>query len=191
MYNLYQSQLRKDIQHNVYRNPTFTVQLFGKEYFGVIKPKKIGPFTLQRCQIMGVELPDDQKYVRSEIAKLKNKFRKKCFFFQWGIINDILTFENSRHKCDEFKEDMKAFRLGLQHTLQLDYGITPAFRENMPMAGIAYDTTKSDEVLLKDMNESCRKRIKKAIAGGMEYRIVGEDQYDEFFIKWQNTADAK
>jgi hypothetical protein len=68
-------------------------------------------------------------------------------------------------KCDEFKEDMKEFRIGLQKVLQIDYKLMPAFRENMPTAGIIYDTTKSDEELLKDMNESCRKRIKKAIAG--------------------------
>jgi hypothetical protein len=37
-------------------------------------------------------------------------------------------------KCDEFKEDMKTFRLGLQNVLQLDYSILPAFRENMPTA---------------------------------------------------------
>jgi len=33
MHNLYQSKLRKDIQHEIYRNPTFTVEFFGKEYF--------------------------------------------------------------------------------------------------------------------------------------------------------------
>lgn len=77
MYNLYQSNLRKNIQQNVYDNPTFTVQLFGKPYFGTIKAKKIGPWTLQRYQLMGVELPGDKKYVRTEIAQLKKKFRKK------------------------------------------------------------------------------------------------------------------
>ena len=140
---------------------------------------------------MGIELPDDKEYVQKELAKLRKNFRGKCFFFQWGIINDIITFENSRHKCDEFKEDMKAFRLGLQNLLQLDYSITPAFRENMPTAGIIYDTTKSDDELLKDMNESCRKRIKKSIAGGMEYHIVDKKDYEIFFAKRQKTADSK
>ena len=41
MYNLYQSKLRKDIQHEIYRKPMFTVEIFGKEYFGSIKEKKI------------------------------------------------------------------------------------------------------------------------------------------------------
>ncbi len=169
----------------------FTVQLFGKEYFWTIKTKKIWPRKLQRYQIMGVELPSDKKYVRDEIANLKKKFRGKCFFFQLGIINEIISFENSHQKCDECKEDMKAFRLGLQKVLQLDYGVVPAFRENMPTASIVYATTKSDDELLKDMNDSCRKRVKKAIAGGMQYRIIDTKDYQTFFAKWQKTANIK
>ena len=169
----------------------FTVELFGKEYFGSIKEKKIGPWKLTWYQVMGVELPSDKEYVRSEIAKLKNKFRNKCFFLQLGIINDIVVFENSSQKCDEFKDDMKEVRLGLENVLHSDYGLEIAFRENMPTAGIIYDTTKSDEELLKDMNESCRKRIKKSIAGGMEYRIVEKKDHEAFFAKRQKTADNK
>ena len=191
MYNLYQSQLRKDIQQELYRKPTFTLELFGKEYFGTIKEKKIGPRKLQRYQIMGVELPSDKEYVHSEIAQLKKHFRKKCFFFQLGCSNEIINFENSTQRSEEFKEDMKAIRGGLQGFLDSNYGLKTAFRENMPTAGIVYDVTKSDEELLRDMNESCRKRIKKGISGGLEYRIIDKHKYEEFFAKRQKTADIK
>jgi len=145
----------------------------------------------RRYQVMGIELPEDKEYVQKELANLKKKFRGKCFFVQLGIINDIITFENNTQKCDEFKDDMKIFRLGLQKVLKLDYNLTPACRENMPTASITYDTKKSDEELLKDMNESCRKRTKKAIAGGMEYSLVEKKDYETFFSKRQKTADAK
>jgi lipid II:glycine glycyltransferase (peptidoglycan interpeptide bridge formation enzyme) len=167
------------------------VEIFGKQYFGTIKVKKIGPWKLQRYQIMGVELPSDVAYVRSEVEKIKKQFRKKCFFFQWGITNEILSFENSVQKSEEFREDMKAVRRGLTTILHDEYGLKTAFRENMPTAGIVYDTTKSDEELLKDMNESCRKRIKKSIAGGMQYAIIEEKEYETFFAQRQKTADAK
>jgi len=113
---------------------------------------------------MGIELPSDQDYVRSEIAELRKKFRNKCFFFQMGIINEIVSFENSTNKSEEFRQDLKDIRLGLQDILHSNYGIKTAFRENMPMASIIYNVTKSDDELFKDMNESCRKRIKKAIS---------------------------
>ncbi|MFA6256439.1 MAG: GNAT family N-acetyltransferase [Candidatus Absconditabacterales bacterium] len=191
MYNLYQSQLRKDIQHEIYRKPMFTVELFSKKYFGTIKIKKFGPFTTRRYQIMGVQLPDDEKYVQKELANLRKKFRNKGIFLQLGIINEIVSFENITNKCEEFRQDMRDFRIGLQKILYSNFSLKIAFRENMPTAGIIYDVTKSDEELLKDMNESCRKRTKKAIAGGMQYRIIDKNNHEEFFAKRQETADAK
>ncbi len=191
MHNLYQSKLRKDIQHEIYRNPTFTVEFFGKEYFWTIKTKKIWPFTTQRYQIMGVQLPDDKEYVHREISKLKKHYTWKWILFQLGIVNEMISFENSENKCEEFREDMKEIRIGLQNCLHSDYSLKTAFRENMPTAWITYDVTKSDEELLKDMNESCRKRVKKSIAAWLEYQIVGEHQYEEFFIKRKQTADTK
>lgn len=191
MYNLYQSKLRKDIQGTIYRNPICTVELFGKEYFWTIKTKKFWPFTTRRYQIMGVELPDDKEYIQKEVAKLKKSFRKKWIFFQWWIINEIVSFENSMKRCPEFDQDMCDFRWWLQKNLEESFGLKTAFRENMPTAGIVYDTTKSDEELLKDMNDSCKKRIKKAIVGGMQYRILDETSHQVFFAKRQKTADAK
>lgn len=32
-YNLYQTQIRKDIQSNVYHKEHFTMRVFGKDYF--------------------------------------------------------------------------------------------------------------------------------------------------------------
>ena len=94
-------------------------------------------------------------------------------------------------RCPEFDQDMHDFRVLLQKNLEETYGLQTAFRENMPTASIVYDTTKTDEELLKDMNDSCKKRVKKAIAGGMEYRILDETNHQEFFAKRQKTADAK
>lgn len=189
--NLYQSQLRKDIQHEVYRKPMFTVEIFGKKYFWSIKEKKFWLFNLSRYQIMGVELPDDETYVQKELAKLKKSFRNTWIFVQLGITNEIVHFDNSMKRCPEFDKDMYDFRIGLQKTLHHNYGLKTAFRENMPNAGIMYDTTKSDEELIKDMHESCRKRVKKAIIGGMEFRLIDKHFYAEFFEKRQLTAGAK
>ena len=191
MCNLYQSQLRKDVQKEVYRNPTFTAKIFGKEYFWTIKEKKIGPWKLQRYQIMGVELPSDKEYVRSEIAKIKKHFRKKWIFFQWWCSNEIVSFDNISHKSIEFNDDMKEMRTHLQNLLCSDYGIKTAFRENMPTASIVYEVNKTDEELLKEMNESCRKRIRKAISQGLVYRTVEKKDYETFFAKRQKTADKK
>jgi len=76
----------------------------------------------------------------------------------------MVRFENANHIAPEFAHDMREIRLGLRKNLCSKYGLKSSFRENMPQAGIIYDVTKSDEELLKDMNESCRKRVKKSIS---------------------------
>jgi uncharacterized protein YcgL (UPF0745 family) len=77
MYNLYQSQLRKDIQTIVYEKPSFTVKLFGKDYFAIRKTKNFGPIKADRIQIMGVELPTDREYVTTELKRVKKELSKQ------------------------------------------------------------------------------------------------------------------
>ncbi|HPK28183.1 MAG TPA: hypothetical protein PKX34_03140, partial [Candidatus Absconditabacterales bacterium] len=77
MYNLYQSNLRKDIQTKIYNKPHFTINLFGKDYFGLVKEKNIGPFKTKWLQIMGVEFPTDKDYIKSELKKLAQKYKKE------------------------------------------------------------------------------------------------------------------
>lgn len=73
-----------------------------------------------------------------------------------------MRFDN-KNVLSDFKHDMKEVRMGLRMLMKDEYELETSFRENMPQAGIIYDVTKSDEELLKDMNESCRKRVKKSI----------------------------
>ncbi len=191
MYNLYQSQLRKDIQQVIYRKPTFTMELFGKEYFWTIKTKKIWPFTTKRYQIMGVELPVDKKYVYSELLKLKKHFKGKGIFFQLGLVNEIISFENVSHRSEEFKEDMMQMRLNLQEFLCSNYGFEVAFRENMPNSDIIIDVSKPDEQLLNEMNSWSRQRIKKALSKEIKFWMASPDQYELFYKKRVETSGDK
>ena len=165
MYNLYQSQLRQDIQTIVYERPSMTVNIFGKDYFAIIKPKKIGPIKAQWIQIMGVELPTDREYVIAEIKRVKKELSKKQtnILLQLGIVNEMISFENVSHRSDDFQLDMKHMRLNLQNFLQKHYKFKVAFRENMPMSDIIIDVSKPDDQLLQEMNSGSRQRIKKAI----------------------------
>lgn len=191
MYNLYQSQLRKDIQQEIYRKPTFTVTLFGKQYFGTIKTKRFGPFKLQRYQIMGVELPSDQAYVQTELAQLKKNFKGKGIFFQLGLVNEIISFENVSHRSEEFTQDMAQMRINLQDFLCTTYGFTVAFRENMPNSDIIIDLSKTDEQLLNEMNSGSRQRIRKAMSKQIEFGMASPDQYPLFYKKWVETSGVK
>jgi len=192
-YNFYQSKLRRDIQEIVYQKPVFTVDLFGKEYFGTIKTKKIWPIKTQRYQVMWVVLPDDKEFVCKEIKKLKHKFsdKKTNIFFQLWLINEIISFENVSHRSESFKDDMKQMRLNIRHYLCHTYHLKNSFRENMPQSNILIDLSKTDEQLMDEMNSGCKDRIKKAIKKWIEFGMATPDQYKLFYDKWIETSSDK
>lgn len=192
MYNLYQSQVWKDIQTQVYHKPTFTINLFGKEHFGIIKRKKIWPFQIQRFQIMWVELPNDKQLVIKEINRIREEY--KAFgniSFQLGLSNEIISFENVSHRSDTFKQDMKQMRLNIRDYICHTYWLNLAFRENMPQSDIIYDITKTDEELYAEMNSWCKERIKKATKKWVQFSIASPDQYKLFYDKRYETAGGK
>jgi len=193
MYNLYQSQLRKDIQTIVYKKDSMTISIFGKEYFAIRKPKSFGPIKAEWIQIMGVELPSDKEYVKEELKRVKKELSKKgkIIMLQLGIINEMITFENTSHRSDTFPRDMKHMRLNLQHFICKHYGLKVAFRENMPNSNIIIDLSKPDDQLLMEMNASARQRIKKAFGKKIEFGMAPPDQYKSYYDKRLQTSGNK
>jgi len=185
--------LRKDIQTKIYEKPCFTINLFGKEYFWLIKEKKIWPFKTRWLQIMWIDLPTDKDYVRKELANLKKKYSKEkgVIFVQLCLLNEIIRFENVWIRTGNFSEDMKNMRLSIRKQMFDNYWLEVAFRENMPQANIIYDITKSDEELISEMNSGCKERIKKAIKKWIEFGVASPDQYELFYDKWKELWGAK
>lgn len=193
MYNLYQSKLRRDIQTIVYKRPSMTITIFGKEYFALIKDKKFWPIKSQWIQIMGVELPSDKEYVKQELLRVKKELSTKRtnIMLQLGIINEMISFENVSHRSESFQDDMKHMRLNLQKFICKNYKLKVAFRENMPMSDIIIDLSKTDEQLLKEMNSWAQSRIKKALKKEIEFGMAGPDQYKLFYDKRVETSGDK
>ncbi|HMT27397.1 MAG TPA: hypothetical protein PKD96_03765, partial [Candidatus Absconditabacterales bacterium] len=88
--------MRKNLNETVYGNKIFQAVLLGKNYRGVIKEQKRGPFVFKWFQILGVEFGADLgnlKKLRQELTELKKKLAsdRKCLFLQLGIIDPIAT----------------------------------------------------------------------------------------------------
>jgi len=58
---------------------------------------------------------------------------------------------------------MRSIRINIRQFISSNFDLKLAFRENMPQSNIVYDVTKSDEILLSEMNSGCKERVKKAI----------------------------
>lgn len=193
MYGLYQSPIRRSLQADIYRKPHGFIYLFGKEYFYLIKEKKVWPFTFREFQVMGIEIPDDRSKVREELKKVKHYFGKKWgnICFQFGIINEITSFDNYRARSQDIIGKVRGMRLQKRATIIKQTGLKLAFKENMPQSTITIKLAKSDEELLAEMNSGCADRVKKAIKKGVKVRLWTERDDAVFFEKRQNTAWGK
>ncbi len=125
----------------------------------------------------------NKQEVLEEIQHIKHSFKNKWnnAFFQLGLVNEMISFDNVSHRSEEFKADMKQMRLNLQKFIGETYGVKTAFRENMPQSDIIIDLSKTDEQLLSEMNSGCKQRIKKATGKGLEFHVASPDQYDSFY----------
>lgn len=139
---------------------------------------------------MGLEIPDDRNKVREELAKVKHYFGKQWgnIFFQFGIVNEITSFDNARAREQDIIGKVKGMRLHIREQISKETGMKLAFKENMPQSTITIKLAKSDEELLAEMNSGCADRVKKAIKKGVKVRLSNPDDDQIFFDKWQNTA---
>lgn len=122
---------------------------------------------------MGIELPDDRDQVRAELEKVKKHFKQQWgnIFFQFGIVNEITSFDNARARETNIVEKVKKMRLHNRELITYQTSLKLAFKENMPQTTIMIKLAKSDEELLKEMNSGCADRIKKAIKKGVQVRL--------------------
>ncbi len=166
---------------------------FWKDYFYLIKEKKIWFLRLREFQIMGLEFPDDRNLVKKELKRLKKLFGKQRgnLFFQLGIVNEITSFDNARAREQNIVGKVRSMRLQTRKLIQKQSGLTLSFKENMPQSTIMISLSKNDEQLLKEMNSGCADRVKKAIKKGIKVRLWTPDDYETFFEKWQITAGGK
>lgn len=191
MYSLYQSPIWKTLQIDIYRKQYWFVNLFWKDYFYLIKEKKFWPFSFREFQIMWLVLPDDNwEAVRRELRKLKKTYGKKWgnIFFQLWIVNEITSFDNAWAREQNIVWKVRSMRMATRALIQRETPLKVSFKENMPQTTIMINLKKTDQELLKEMNNGCADRVKKAIKKGVTVREWNLNDYEIFFDKWQITA---
>ena len=142
---------------------------------------------------MGIELPTDPDYVKSELNRISKEYRKKRgnISFQFGFINEIISFENCGMRESEFVGDIKQMRLNLREKITKTFWLQLAFRENMPQSNIIYFIDKSDEELLEEMNSGAKQKVKNGFKKKVHFQIAERDQYEEFYKKRSKVAGFK
>ena len=101
-------------------------------------------------QVLGVNVPNNNiPWINSEVSKIYHDYHtdRSNISFQWGIVNEILRFHNVSHRSKDFAQGMRQTRIELEGKLQRETGLIPSFRENMPLATVMIDVTKSNQEL--------------------------------------------
>jgi lipid II:glycine glycyltransferase (peptidoglycan interpeptide bridge formation enzyme) len=75
--------------------------------------------------------------------------------------------------------------------LELNYGLYPSIKENMPLATVQIDLTRSEEDILKSFSKSARRNINKALKNDLYFTIANKDDIEKFYNLWASTAKLK
>lgn len=186
MHNFFQTQLRKDIKTLVYQEESFSITLFDQEYRWLTKKKNFWPISLSWYQVLGVEIPyQNPQWINEEIKKIQHDFwqSRQDIFFQRGITNELVRVHNVSHRSGQFAPELKHARLALQEQLSIQHDLRPSFRENMPLSTIIIDTTKSDDILLSEMNSGARKHVEKAGKKWIDFCVATPSDYELFYAE--------
>ena len=194
MNNFFQSPLWKHIKTIIYGEESFTIQLFDQEYFGVTKRKSLWLTSVSWYQVLGVQLPsNNMPWVADQVAKVYRDYSwlwSNISFQRW-IVNEILRFHNVSHRSLDFARGMRQTRHQIEQRVQHETGLIPSFRENMPLATIMIDVSKSDEELLSEMNSWAKSHVRKSLNHNMIFRVAEPKDYDRFYEEWMKISWLK
>jgi len=178
--NFYQLDVWRQISENIYKKPVFELDFFWKKYWGIIKQHKKFWINFQRAQILWINIPSEAtlEEVYKEFNKVKKKFNKfSDIFFQFWIINQLKEpyFENRKKKEVEFKK----------------YNFFPSIKENMPLATVIVDITKSENEIYSKFSKTAKRYVNKAIKSWCYFTIASNDDIEKFYDLWFDVAKLK
>ncbi len=179
--NFYQNNIWKVISKDIFNKDIFEIQLFGKKYWWVRKTHKKFWLKINWFQVLGITIPKDisEEDFKKEIENLKRDFSSwNNIFFQLGFINKL-------------PKPYYESRLDIEVKFQAKYGLYSSLKENMPLATIVIDLTKSEEEIYKNFSKSAKRNINKAIKNWLTFHIASEKDIEKFYDLWEYTAKLK
>lgn len=195
-YNFYQSQLRQHINSDIYHKPTGIILINNQKYQYIIKRKSVLWVTLNRYQILGLELPleylvDPLKFREWVMKACRTQFASQgdCFVQLW-IINQLGIADTSMTKSAEYHTHRDTIRR--QHGSGImRLGGYEWLVENMPAATIMIDLSKTEDELWSDLSRSTRNHVGKARTSWLTVEIANIVDRDDYYEMREDTGAIK
>lgn len=195
--NFYQSPLRTTLTKDIYKKPTFTVEVAWKEYQGIVKiQRKLGK-TLRRFMVHGVEVHDTSAFyapLKEAMDHLKRDYAKwrGDIFFQLGFYNELDSRSTKELGKQEVIQELVKKRQYQQADFWQRYDLRASWREHMPNATIVVDVRRSLEALRSELSDSCKRAINKCKRAELVFeRAETKEQWEAYWEVWYSLSFDK
>jgi hypothetical protein len=195
-YNFYQSQLRQHINRDIYRKPVGMITIAGQQCQYVIKRKSVVGVTLNRYQILWLELPvayltDPILFHQKVMSVCHQQFAGQgdCFVQLW-LSNQLWITDTRKTKLDWY-HDQRDARRRQQGSGIMRLGGYEWVVENMPAATIMLDLSISGDELFAQFGRSTRTHIRKAQKHWLTVETATRADWDSYYEIRSSTGDSK
>lgn len=189
-YNFYQSQVRKHLNQDIFKKPSWEITIFGQQYQYIIREKKKRWLSLCWIQILWITDITHHSYQKrkQELQELQKKHN--AFFIQlWSV--DIVSTINTHQIHDEtLVQSSKSLRIQTQKLLTSS-GFCLSIKENLPPSTYYIDLTFDEEILKKDIHAQHLSKIKKAEKKWILVREATIEEHSKFHTILHDTWTKK
>lgn len=190
MYNFYQSQLRVDLNKNIYQKPTIDVEIFWHIYQWILWEKKIGPLQLTWIQILWVQwLTEEQQWqlptILTSLAKNHNAFSIQIWFTD--IIHGACCRDLDKPTTIQHFQEKHA----TSNTQVLTMWYTKSHKENLPPSTYFIDLAQPLEKIRTAISSQHKNKIKKAQKHDVICSIATQEEAWQFHTLLQKTGNNK
>ncbi len=195
--SFYQSDLRKYINKEIYKKPTFETTIAGKKYFGIVKSQRRLGKTLNRYMIHGiqwVELMDKDKEFIETVNHIRRDFgaSRGDIFFQFWFLDEKEKISTTSLKGDEKKvKELGKEKEKLNKHLWKKHELLPSWREHMPDTTVKIDISQGIQETRRGYSKSGKRYINKAKKEDLSFVIAEKRDRGRFREVWYTMAYDK
>jgi len=175
--SFYQSDLRRTINQDIYKKPTFETTIAGKEYFGIVKSQRRLGKTLNRYMIHGIQwitLEKDNKELLETVKHIRRDFgaTRGDIFFQIGFLDEKDHLWTTELKGDDKKSGaLRKDKEKLDAMMRDQYEMLPSWREHMPDTTVKIPLDGWIQEIRRGYSKSGKRYINKAKKEDLHFEI--------------------
>lgn len=189
--NFYQSNVWKSITKDIYKKPTFEIDIGWETLLWIQKKIRKLWVELSWFQVLWANLYSFEELDNIRKIIVRDFWDKYSnIFFQLWFINNIKSWNFFYYFSKEYIEDVKSKRADISKNIIWNW-FEKSFRENMPEATVYFDLNDWIDNIYKWFSKSSRNHINKWIKKWLYFIEANWEEYEKFYELWKETSCFK